>query len=51
MKKLELVDRLSKECNLTRNEAAALVKVFFDEMSEALANGDRVEIRACVLYT
>jgi integration host factor subunit beta len=45
MNKLELIDTLKTETGLTKNESAAIVALFFDEMAEALANGDRVEIR------
>lgn len=45
MNKLELIDSLQKETGLTKIEAKKVVDLFFDEMSKALANGDRVEIR------
>ena len=45
MNKLGLIEELRKECELTLNEAKNVVGLFFDEMSNALANGDRVEIR------
>ena len=45
MNKLDLIDRLRKEKNLSRPDAAKVVNLFFDNMSEALARGDRVEIR------
>ena len=45
MTKLELVEALRKENELTKSEATAIVDMFFDEMSDALAKGDRVEIR------
>ena len=45
MNKLELIEALKAETGLTKSEAVAVVKVFFDEMADALANGDRVEIR------
>ena len=45
MNKLELVEVLKEEAELTKNEAKKVVDLFFDEMSNALANGDRVEIR------
>jgi len=36
---------------LTKTESAVIVDLFFDEMSKALANGDRVEIRGlCSFY-
>ncbi len=45
MNKLELIDMLKNEHRLSRREAAAVVDLFFESMSEALARGDRVEIR------
>ncbi|MBW2642584.1 MAG: integration host factor subunit beta [Deltaproteobacteria bacterium] len=45
MNKLDLIEALQKEAGLTKNEAMAVVKLFFDEMANALASGDRVEIR------
>jgi len=51
MNKLELVDALREESGLNKSEAAVVVDVFFDEMSNALAKGDRVEIRGlCSFY-
>ena len=45
MNKLELIEALKAETGLTKNEATAVVNLFFNEMIDALANGDRVEIR------
>ena len=45
MNKLELTATLKEECQLTKNEAAAIVDLFFGKISDALAEGDRVEIR------
>jgi integration host factor subunit beta len=51
MNKLELIVALKNEAYLTRSEAAAVVDLFFNEMTKALANGDRVEIRGlCSFY-
>ncbi len=51
MTKLELVDALKEENGLNKSEAVAVVDVFFDEMTNALAKGDRVEIRGlCSFY-
>ncbi len=51
MNKLELIETLKTEAGLTKNEAAAVVHLFFDEMSNALAKGDRAEIRGlCSFY-
>ncbi len=45
MNKLELIAMLNKECRISRKETAIIVDLFFDSMSEALAGGERVEIR------
>jgi len=45
MNKLEMISALSRESNLSRAEAAQVVKLLFDSMAEALIKGDRVEIR------
>ncbi len=38
MNKRELIDALKKETGIKKNEATAVVNLFFDEMSNALAN-------------
>ena len=45
MNKLELIEALREEAGITKNEAEVVVNMVFDEMSNAMANGDRVEIR------
>ena len=51
MNKLELIKNLKEECQLSNEEADAIVDLFFRSMSEALASGDRVEIRElCSFY-
>jgi integration host factor subunit beta len=45
MNKQDLIIALKDENELTKSEAKAVVNIFFNEMSNALANGDRVEIR------
>ncbi len=51
MNKLELMAVLSKENGLKKSEARAVLNMFFSEMADALANGDRVEIRGlCSFY-
>lgn len=45
MNKAELVEALRKETGLARVKAEEVVELFFDQMSDALARGDRVEIR------
>ena len=51
MNKLNLIERLRKEQRLTKTEAAKIVDLFFGEITNALVNGDRVEIRGlCSFY-
>ncbi len=51
MNKLELIVALKEEAKITKFEAAKIVDIFFDEMSEALAKSGRVEIRGlCSFY-
>ena len=51
MNKLELIAMLKNECRLSKKETAIIVDLFFDSMSEALARGERVEIRGlCSFY-
>jgi integration host factor subunit beta len=45
MNKLKLIAALKNECSISRKEAAIIVELFFERMSEFLAKGDRVEIR------
>ncbi len=51
MNKLDLTVALKNEAELTKLEATAIVDLFFSEMANALAKGDRVEIRGlCSFY-
>jgi len=45
MNKLELIATLKEQCQISKKEAAAVVDIFFNQISTALAEGDRVEIR------
>ena len=45
MKKSDLINALSKSTGLTIRKAEEVVNTVFDEMSNTLATGDRVEIR------
>ncbi len=45
MTKTELIEALAKEAGLTRSKAKDVVKTVFNSMANALADGDRVEIR------
>jgi integration host factor subunit beta len=45
MNKLDLIAAIKNKTKLTKSEAVAVVDLFFNEMANALAKGDRVEIR------
>jgi integration host factor subunit beta len=45
MNKLELIKALSNTIVLPKSVAESIVNLFFNEMTVALAKGDRVEIR------
>ena len=45
MTKSDLITILKNEHDITKLEAEAVVSLVFDEMSKALSNGDRIEIR------
>ena len=47
----DLIKELRNKADLTKSEAKKVVDLFFNEISNALANGDRVEIRGfCSFY-
>jgi integration host factor subunit beta len=51
MNKLDLIEQLHTKFDINKTEAAKVVSAFFDSMAEALANGERVEIRGlCSFY-
>jgi len=51
MNKLELIETLKNECRISKKEASAVIELFFKNISEALAKGERVEIRGlCSFY-
>ena len=51
MNKADLITILKNETDLTKSEAEAVVNLVFNEMANALASGDRVEIRGlCSFY-
>jgi integration host factor subunit beta len=51
MNKADLIDALRDESGLARNKAEQVVELLFDEMSNALSSGDRVEIRGlCSIF-
>ena len=45
MNKLELIEKLRETTDLSKIEAHEIVDLFFNSMGDALARGDRVEIR------
>jgi integration host factor subunit beta len=45
MNKVDLIQALKESNRLSKSEAKTVVNLFFDKMAEALAQGDRVEIR------
>ncbi len=45
MNKLELISTLKERANLTKAEAAEVIKIFFDSLAESFIKGERVEIR------
>ena len=51
MNKLEIISTLKDEANISKSEAAKVVQILFDNMAEAMAQGERVEIRGlCSFY-
>ena len=51
MNKIELIQALKNNNNLTTDEVKSAVNIFFNELSEALVKDERVEIRGlCSLY-
>jgi integration host factor subunit beta len=51
MNKLELISALKNEADISKAEAAKIVQIFFNHMADAMAKGDRVEIRGlCSFY-
>ena len=45
MNKLELTERLREETELTKLEAQKVIEIFFGSMTDAMAKGERVELR------
>ena len=45
MNRVDIVKKMHAENDLTKEEARLLVDIVFDQISNTLANGDRVEIR------
>lgn len=45
MNKLELISTLKDRADLTKSEAAEVIKIFFDSLADSFVKGERVEIR------
>ncbi len=45
MNKLELISQLKDRTDLTKIEAAEVIRIFFDSLSDAFVENERVEIR------
>ena len=51
MNKVDLIQALKDSNNLSKSEAERIVSLFFDQIADALAIGDRVEIRGlCSIF-
>ena len=51
MNKPDLITAFKEKTGVPKHEASALINLFFDEMANALEQGDRVEIRGlCSFY-
>jgi integration host factor subunit beta len=52
MKKSDLIEALRTETKLAKNKSEEVIELFFAEISDALARGERVEIRGfCSFFT
>ena len=45
MNKVDLIQALKDSNDLSKSEAETVINLFFDQMADALAQGERVEIR------
>ena len=45
MNKIDLIQALKDSNHLSKSEAEKIVTLFFEEIADSLAQGDRVEIR------
>lgn len=50
MNKLELISRLAEQEGISKQESRRIVDLMFDAMCEALAKGERVEIRGLCAF-
>src|SRR5688572_11088756 len=51
MNKSELVEKLAERAKLTKKRAEQVVNLVFEQMTEALRRGDRIEIRGFGSFT
>ena len=51
MNKSELTEALSKELNLPLSETVGVISTILDSMTNALANGDNIELRGFGSFT
>ena len=45
MKKIDLIEEISKQSMISRSESKRCVEVILEEISSAIASGERVEVR------
>lgn len=50
MNKLELIETLKEQTNISKAESKKVVELFFDKMADTLAEGHRVEIRGLFAF-
>jgi integration host factor subunit beta len=50
MNKIDLIQALKDSNNLSRSEAETVINLLFDQMAEALAQGERLEIRGPLFF-
>jgi len=50
MNKIDLINALKNEGGISKMEAATIVDLFFDKISSALAQGERVELRGLCTF-
>ena len=50
MNKSTLIETLRNETGLSKSKSEQVVELFFDQISEALTNGDRVQIRGLFAF-
>jgi integration host factor subunit beta len=51
MNKLDLISALREQADLSKQDASGVVDLFVDNMTAALARGDRVEVRGLCSFS